>query len=224
MALLLREMVIQGVNSAVIAESADDPSKPKSYFFEGVFGQAEVENRNGRIYPKHLMEREINKYQSLIESKRSTGELNHRDTPEIDPERVSHYITELRLEGNEMVGRAKVMTAQPCGMIVKNFIDEGMPVAVSTRGVGTLKESGGKNYVQDDFGFKCLDVVFDPSCAIAFTEGIMENAKEWEFVGGKWISTVRESIQVAPAHLLESKAIELFDSYMKSLKTVRNPK
>jgi len=156
----------------------------KSYFIEGVFMQAEQKNRNNRSYPKNIMEREVNRYvDEHIKQNRAYGELGHPSGPTINLERVSHMIKELREDGNNYIGRAKIMDT-PYGNIVKNLMDEGARLGVSTRGMGSLKERNGCMEVQDDFHLAtAADIVADPSAPDAFVHGVMEG-KEWVWDNG----------------------------------------
>jgi hypothetical protein len=156
----------------------------KSYFIEGVFMQAEQKNRNNRSYPKNIMAREVNRYvDEHIKQNRAYGELGHPSGPTINLERVSHMIKELREDGNNYIGRAKIMDT-PYGNIVKNLMDEGARLGVSTRGMGSLKERNGCMEVQDDFHLAtAADIVADPSAPDAFVHGVMEG-KEWVWDNG----------------------------------------
>lgn len=156
----------------------------RSYFIEGVFMQAEQKNRNNRSYPKHIMAREVNRYvDEHIKQNRAYGELGHPSGPTINLERVSHMIKELREDGNNYIGRAKIMDT-PYGNIVKNLMDEGARLGVSTRGMGSLKERNGCMEVQDDFHLAtAADIVADPSAPDAFVHGVMEG-KEWVWDNG----------------------------------------
>jgi len=156
----------------------------KSYFIEGVFMQAEQKNRNNRTYPKNIMAREVNRYvDEHIKQNRAYGELGHPSGPTINLERVSHMIKELREDGNNYIGRAKIMDT-PYGNIVKNLMDEGARLGVSTRGMGSLKERNGCMEVQDDFHLAtAADIVADPSAPDAFVHGVMEG-KEWVWDNG----------------------------------------
>ena len=157
----------------------------KSLFIEGVFLQSDVKNKNGRMYPKDILQREVNRYsKQYIETKRAFGELGHPDGPVINLERVSHMITNLKEDGKDFVGKAKVMTSTPYGKIVESLLEEGATLGVSSRGMGTLKKEKGANVVQDDFYLAtAADIVADPSAPNAFVEGIMEG-KEWIYQDG----------------------------------------
>ena len=140
----------------------DSESGRKGTFIQGIFMQAEQKNRNGRMYPARVMEKEVRRYQDLISEKRSLGELGHPENPSINLDKVSHLISDLRMEGNNMIGRAKILDT-PMGKIAKNFIEEGVCLGVSSRGLGSLVEKNGIMEVQDDFYLATVDIVADPS-------------------------------------------------------------
>ena len=151
----------------------------KNYKIKGIFMQADVKNRNGRVYPMEVLEREVAKYnKKFVNEKRAFGELGHPDGPTVNLERVSHMITSLKPDGKNFIGEAKIMST-PMGEIVKNLMDEGAKLGVSSRGMGSLVQKNGANYVRDDFYLAtAADIVADPSAPNAFVEGIMEG-KEW---------------------------------------------
>lgn len=163
-------------NVSVLTEEKDGK---KEMFIEGIYLQAEAKNRNGRIYPKHILEREVNKFDTNhIKSRTALGELNHPPSPSINPERASHLITELNLKGNDYIGKAKVLST-PIGTIVRNLIDDGVQLGVSSRGLGSLKE-GTQNYrgakvVQSDYRLVTIDIVSDPSAQDAWVNGVFES-------------------------------------------------
>ena len=196
--------------------------KEKNYFIEGVFLQAEMKNRNGRSYPLDIMQNEVNRYTSeYINKNRAYGELGHPDTPSINLDRVSHMIKELRLEGNNFVGKAKIMDT-PYGKIVKSLIDEGANLGVSSRGMGSLKTtSDGTQVVQDDFMLAtAADIVADPSAPDAFVRGVMEG-KEWVFVDGKFIeadiAAIKRGIQKATSKKLEEAKMYAFEQFLRKI-------
>ena len=156
----------------------------KNYKIRGIFMQADIKNRNGRIYPMEVLNEEVKKYnKNFIEQKRAFGELGHPDGPTVNLERVSHMITSLKPDGKNFIGEAKIMDT-PMGKIVKNLMDEGAKLGVSSRGMGSLKQRGGANVVSDDFYLAtAADIVADPSAPNAFVEGIMEG-KEWVWNNG----------------------------------------
>ena len=156
----------------------------KNYKIRGIFMQADIKNRNGRIYPMEVLNEEVKKYnKNFIEQNRAFGELGHPDGPTVNLERVSHMITSLKPDGKNFIGEAKIMDT-PMGKIVKNLMDEGAKLGVSSRGMGSLKQRGGANVVSDDFYLAtAADIVADPSAPNAFVEGIMEG-KEWVWNNG----------------------------------------
>ena len=160
-----------------ICEQKEDGKK--NYAIKGIFMQADVKNRNGRVYPMEVLEREVAKYnKKFVNEKRAFGELGHPDGPTVNLERVSHMITSLKPDGKNFIGEAKIMST-PMGEIVKNLMDEGAKLGVSSRGMGSLVQKNGANYVRDDFYLAtAADIVADPSAPNAFVEGIMEG-KEW---------------------------------------------
>jgi len=156
----------------------------KNYKIRGIFMQADIKNRNGRIYPMDVLDEEVRKYnKNFIVQKRAFGELGHPDGPTVNLERVSHMITSLKPDGKNFIGEAKIMNT-PMGKIVKNLMDEGAKLGVSSRGMGSLRQKGGANVVSDDFYLATsADIVADPSAPNAFVEGIMEG-KEWVWNNG----------------------------------------
>lgn len=184
-------------NVELITEGAD---ASKTYHIEGIFMEADKDNRNGRRYPKKILFNEVTRYtKDFVQSNRAMGELGHPDGPTVNLERVSHIIKKLKLEGNNIVGSAKILDT-PYGKIVKNLIDEGVKIGVSSRGMGSLKNVDGVNEVQDDFMLSAVDIVADPSAPNAFVQGVMEG-KEWVWNNGvlepRQIESYRDRIQKA---------------------------
>ena len=161
----------------------------KNYKIRGIFMQADVKNRNGRVYPMDVLEKEVNRYnKKFINEDRAFGELGHPDGPTVNLERVSHMVTELYPDGKNFVGEAKILKT-PMGEIVKNLMDEGAKLGVSSRGMGSLDQRNGANYVRNDFYLAtAADIVADPSAPNAFVEGIMEG-KEWVWNHGSLIES-----------------------------------
>ena len=159
----------------------------KNYKIKGIFLQADIKNRNGRVYPMEVLEKEVGRYnKKFINEKRAYGELGHPDGPTVNLERVSHMVTELYPDGKNFIGEAKIMET-PMGKIVKSLMDEGGKLGVSSRGMGSLDQKNGANYVRDDFYLAtAADIVADPSAPNAFVEGIMEG-KEWVWNNGALI-------------------------------------
>jgi len=191
--------------------------KGKNYFIEGVFMQANVKNRNGRLYPKEVLQKEARRYdQNYIKQSRAFGELGHPEGPTVNLERVSHLITDLKEDGNNFVGRAKIMDT-PYGKIVKNLIDEGARLGVSSRGMGSLRPMGRNcSQVQDDFYLAtAADIVADPSAPQAFVNGVMEG-KEWIWDNGildeRHIARIEKSMKLKSTTESQTKAFENFMS------------
>ena len=197
----------------------------KSYFIEGPFLQTEVANRNGRVYRKETMDKEVQRYiKEYVNTKRAFGELGHPDGPSINLDRVSHMIVSLKAEGNNYIGRAKIMTETPMGRIVKNLIDEGAQLGVSSRGMGSLKvNSEGVNEVQDDFYLAtAADIVADPSAPDAFVNGIMEGV-DWIYdpVKGTWLEeklhNTRNNLRKMSMSKIEEQRLTIMENYLTSL-------
>ena len=201
-----------------LVEKKEDGTK--NVFIEGIFMQAEKPNKNGRMYPRGIMEKEIARYQDLISEKRSLGELGHPPNPQINLNQVSHLITGLRFEGNDIYGKAKILDT-PMGKIAKNFLEEGVRLGVSSRGLGSLKERNGINEVQDDFHLATVDIVADPSAPDAFVQGIMESA-EWILDNGVWkpiqIEQAQQAIRKASKADLSTVKLQVFESFLRSIK------
>ena len=202
-----------------ISEANEDGEK--EFFIEGVFMQANQKNRNGRVYPTEVLEREVARYnKEYVEKNRAFGELGHPQGPTINLERVSHMIKSLTKEGDNFMGKAKIMDS-PYGNIVKNLIREGASLGVSSRGMGSLKAKNGVNEVQGDFYLAtAADIVADPSAPDAFVEGIMEGV-EWVYEGGKWVEQFVEQAQqeihsVSKTELEETK-LRVFENFLKRL-------
>jgi hypothetical protein len=194
----------------------------KTLYIEGVFLQSNIKNRNGRMYPGDIMGKEINRYmKEAVENNRAFGELGHPDGPSINLDRVSHIITELRQDGDNWIGKAK-LTETPMGNIARGLIESGGQLGVSSRGLGTLKENrDGVQVVQDDFHLAtAADIVADPSAPDAFVRGIMEN-KEWLVVNGVWTEQhcdmSKKYIKKASKKQLEEAKIQVFERFLRHL-------
>ena len=196
-------------------------SGEKKYFIEGVFAQAELKNRNGRIYPRKVLEKAINAYQPMIDARRSLGELNHPPRPNVDPERASHLIEKLVWENNNVIGRAKILTSLPMGKIAKGLIDEGVSFGVSTRGLGSIIESKDVKIVADDYVLNTIDLVSDPSGIDCFVEGILEN-REWVYDAsvGNWVvvESIKKQIKTVSAKQGAEQKAALFAKFLKSIR------
>ena len=177
---LMSESTLQDVE--YITEQNEDGKK--NYKIKGIFMQADIKNKNGRVYPMEILQKEVKRYnKEFINEKRAYGELGHPEGPTVNLERASHMITALYPDGKNFVGEAKVLST-PMGNIVKSLMDEGAKLGVSSRGMGSLEQKNGANYVRDDFYLAtAADIVSDPSAPSAFVEGIMEG-KEWVWTHG----------------------------------------
>ena len=219
------------INEEVQILTEESEKGDKKYFIEGVFLQGNLKNRNGRVYPMEILDKEATRYsKNFIEQKRAFGELGHPEGPTINLERVSHMITSLHREGDNYIGKAKVMDT-PYGKIVKNLIDEGAKLGVSSRGIGSLEEKSGVNFVKDDFQLAtAADIVADPSAPDAFVNGILEG-KEWVYQAGLLITkntlqaeemveeTQKElrKIRSVDPRRLEEKAVKAFSRFIQNL-------
>jgi len=174
MALLMTEVFNEDI--AVLVEANE--SGNKSHYIEGIFMQGDIKNRNGRMYPSNILEKEMNRYnEQFVKTKRALGELGHPDGPQINGDRASHLIIEMGRDGSDFIGKAKIL-GTPMGNIVKTFIDEGVKIGVSTRGLGSVKQSkDGIMEVQGDFHLATVDIVTDPSGPNCFVKGMMENTQ-----------------------------------------------
>jgi hypothetical protein len=197
--------------------------KGKQYFIEGVFLQSNLKNRNGRVYPESVMDKEVNRYtEEYIKKNRAYGELGHPDTPSINLDRVSHLIVNLQKEGSNYIGKAKILDT-PMGNIVKGLLDGGATLGVSSRGMGTLKTNKeGVAEVGEDFMLAtAADIVADPSAPDAFVEGVMES-KEWVMVDGKFVekdlSQMQAAIRRANSIQLEERKIQAFQYFLQKIK------
>jgi len=212
----MKLMVEHSEEVQLVLEEVDGKKK---YMIEGIFAQAEKPNRNGRNYPKSILSREVNKFQTVIEQKMSIGELSHPQSPQIIPERASHLITSLKMEGNNAMGRAKVLDT-PMGKIIKNFLDEGIKLGVSTRGLGSVISKNGINEVQGDYHLVTVDVVSSPSGIDCFVNGVMEGA-EWVMDStGNWkmVEQIKEDIKKISAEEVALKQALYFEQFLKSIK------
>lgn len=212
--------------ASVLTEASEDGKK--GYFIEGIFMQGDVKNRNGRIYPSTILENEMKRYNDqFIKTKRALGELGHPNGPQINGDRVSHLITEMKRDGSNFVGKAKILST-PMGEIVKTFIDEGVKVGVSTRGLGSVKPTKeGIMEVQDDFHLATVDIVTDPSGPNCFVNGIMENTEYYyDIASGNWrvMEQLEETVKELKKEVTtrnpigEAKALRIFENFIASLK------
>jgi hypothetical protein len=193
----------------------------KTMFIEGPFLVYDQKNRNGRLYEKHVLHKEVNRYmEDYVNKNRAFGELGHPETPTINLERVSHLITHLHDNGQHWVGRAKILET-PMGNIAKNLIDGGAQLGVSSRGMGSLVSKNGVNVVQPDFHLAtAADIVADPSAPGAFVQGIMEG-KEWMLVNNVWtevhLQEAKQEIVKASRKDIESVSLRIFENFIRKL-------
>ena len=203
----------------VLTESTKDGSK--NYYIQGPFMQADTPNRNGRMYPRSVMERAVEKYiEEMVSKNRAVGTLGHEDSPKISETKISHLITDLRFEGNDVWGKAKVLETAS-GKELKALIEGGVSFGCSSRALGSLKEgSNGIKVVQDDFTISCVDAVLQPSGLSCWVDGIMEEA-EWVMVNGEWVKSnlerSQEMIRKASKQDIENVALQIFENYINRL-------
>jgi hypothetical protein len=198
-------------NCEVIKE---DVEGKKSYKIKGIFLQSDLKNKNGRVYPRPLLEREINKYQEKIKNKRSLGQLDHVNDPTIHLDLVSHLIESLELQGNDGYGVAKLLTT-PKGQIAMSLVDAGVVLGMSTRGVGTMSPD---SVVNNDYGLVTVDIVNDPSSPQAFVEGILENIEWFLESNGQWIKKPIEAMKnIVDVKYNKETANEAIAQFLKSI-------
>jgi hypothetical protein len=194
----------------------------KNLYIEGVFLQAELKNRNGRMYPMQTLEREVGAYnENYIGKGRALGELGHPDSPTINLDRVSHKIVSLRSEGTNFIGKAQILET-PMGKIAKSLLESGVTLGVSSRGIGSIEERNGINIVKDDFMLStAADIVADPSAPDAFVEGIMEG-REWIWNNGmleeKVINSYKRAINNSSSNSLNERKLQVFESFLRNIK------
>ncbi len=213
-------LLITEVNEDINLVCEEDASGKKGFRIEGIFMQAEKVNRNGRRYPRNTLMNETTRYnEKYVKKNRALGELGHPEGPTVNLERVSHLITDLDFDGNNIIGKAKILET-PYGKIVQNLIEGGAKVGVSSRGMGSIKSKDGINEVQKDFMLSAVDIVADPSAPDAFVNGIMEG-KEWIYENGlfqeKRIENYKRAIEKANKVELEEKKLEVFKDFIQNL-------
>lgn len=215
------KLLIEQYNDYTTLYEADGDKK--SLFIEGIFMMADIKNRNGRVYPKHVLAREVNRYmKESVERKNAFGELNHPATPQINLDRVSHMIVDLKESGSNFIGKAKILDT-PMGLIVKNIIEGGGQLAVSSRGTGSLRNVSGTMTVQEDFRLAtAADIVSTPSAPSAYVDAIMESP-DWIFdhVTQEWvISEVHSEIHNTKSSMInEERALRLLNKFVGAFDT-----
>ena len=214
------KLISEAVENAELIVEEDGKGK-KNYKIRGIFMQSDVKNRNGRVYPQEVLTKEVAKYnKNFINENRAFGELGHPDGPTVNLERVSHMITSLTPDGKNFIGEAKIMET-PMGKIVKNLMDEGAKLGVSSRGMGSLEQKNGANYVRDDFYLAtAADIVADPSAPNAFVQGIMEG-KEWIWNNGSLVEAhvadLKKKFDVKQRQIRVNEAALEFAKFLKKL-------
>jgi hypothetical protein len=199
----------------------EEKNGTKNLYIEGVFLQADLKNRNGRVYPFSVLEREVNRYtEQYVSVGRALGELGHPDGPTVNLDRVSHKITSLRAEGTNFIGKAQILNT-PMGNIAKSLLESGVKLGVSSRGMGSIEEKNGANYVRDDFMLAtAADIVADPSAPDAFVNGIMEG-KEWVWENGIIkevnIAKYKRYISESTRKNIEQRSLEVFENFLQNL-------
>jgi len=216
---LITEYTENDTLQCIIEKKADGE---KNYVIEGVFAQTDKKNRNGRVYPKPIMEKAIGKYdKEQIQKNRAVGELNHPEGPTVNLDKVSHRITEMKFQGNDVVGKAQILDT-PMGKIVKGLLDGGVQLGVSTRGMGSLERQNDTMVVKDDFILSTVDIVQDPSAPNAFVNGIMEGV-EWVWNNGilepQEIEIMETEIKTAPKPVLYETSVREFKNFLSLLKS-----
>lgn len=215
------KLIAEEVSDVRYLIEEDKKTGEKNYFIEGIFMQAEKKNRNGRVYPFDVLSKEVERYnKEYVQRNRAFGELGHPDSPTINLDRVSHMITSLHPDGNNIIGKAKIVDT-PNGKIVKSLLDGGANLGVSTRGVGSLKPHNGYQLVQDDFHLAtAADIVADPSAPDAFVRGIMEDA-EWVLTAKGWLplhhDRAKKLIKEASRNEIEDVALKVFTNFLSKL-------
>ena len=215
------KLIREEVQDVQVLIQEDAKSGKKNYFIEGVFCQADRQNKNGRVYPFETLKKEVDRYTNeYVNKNRALGELGHPDTPSINLDRVSHMITSLKPDGSNFIGKAKILDT-PMGNTVKGLLDGGVTIGVSTRGVGSLKPHNGYQLVQDDFKLAtAADIFADPSAPDAFVQGIMEN-REWILENGVWkekqFEEAKHEIKTASKREIETVALKLFENFISKI-------
>lgn len=215
---LLREIIEDVTPEIVLNEQTNE----KEYKIKGVFMEAETCNRNGRMYPKKVMESALKSYQKLIDEKRSLSELNHPANPQVNLDKVSHLVTKLEFAdcGKKVLGEAKVLNT-PMGQIVKEFLKEGVKLGVSSRALGSVVMKDGVNIVQPDFRLNAIDIVSDPSGPECFVNGLMESA-DWIFDEESGVYVIAEKLREKAVKMtakeIEAKTLQLFEEFIKNIK------
>ena len=213
------KLITESIEDIQILE--EEANGKKLLYIEGVFLQADLKNRNGRVYPYNVLEREVGRYnEQYVAAGRALGELGHPDGPTVNLDRVSHKIVSLKAEGTNFIGKAQILNT-PMGNIAKSLLESGVKLGVSSRGMGSIEEKNGANYVRDDFMLAtAADIVADPSAPDAFVQGIMEG-KEWVWNNGvlaeKTLQQINSLTPSVDRQVREEKLLKIFDQYLRNL-------
>ena len=213
------KLITESIEDIQILE--EESNGKKLLYIEGVFLQADLKNRNGRVYPFGVLEREVGRYnEQYVSAGRALGELGHPDGPTVNLDRVSHKIVSLKAEGTNFIGKAQILNT-PMGSIAKSLLESGVKLGVSSRGMGSIEEKNGANYVRDDFMLTtAADIVADPSAPDAFVNGIMEG-KEWVWENGIIkevnIAKYKRYISESTRKNLEERSLKVFDHFLQNL-------
>jgi hypothetical protein len=213
------KLITEAIEDIQILE--EETNGKKNLYIEGVFLQGDIKNRNGRVYPFGVLEREVGRYtEQYVNVGRALGELGHPDGPTVNLDRVSHKIVSLKAEGSNFIGKAQILNT-PMGNIAKSLLESGVKLGVSSRGMGSIEEKNGANYVRDDFMLAtAADIVADPSAPDAFVNGIMEG-KEWV-----WENGIIKEVNIAKYHKyisestrknIEERSLKAFNNFLQSL-------
>jgi hypothetical protein len=214
------KLILERIESDIHVVTESKQNGTKDFFIEGIFMMADSKNKNGRIYESKILKPAVEKYfQEQVKTGRAVGELNHPDGPTINLDKVSHLITDLRFEGNDVIGKAKILNT-PMGQIVKGLLEGGVKLGVSSRGMGSLEQREGVNYVKNDFHLATVDIVQDPSAPAAFVNGIMEGV-EWIVENGVYtpqeIEKIETEIKRTPKAQLAEAQVRVFQHFLSKL-------
>ncbi len=214
------KLILERIDSDINVVTEAKQNGTKDFFIEGIFMMADQPNRNKRVYESKILQPAVEKYiEEQVKTGRAVGELNHPDGPTINLDKVSHLITDLRFEGANVVGKAKILNT-PMGQIVKGLLEGGVKLGVSSRGMGSLVEKNGVNYVKDDFHLATVDIVQDPSAPAAFVNGIMEGV-EWICENGVFkpqeIEKIETEIKKTPKAQLAEAQVRVFQHFLSKL-------
>ena len=192
----------------------------KQFYIEGIFAQAEKKNRNGRIYRKNVLEESVNKYvENYVKTRKAVGEMSHPQRLNVDFERATHLVTNLMFEGNDVIGKARVLTT-PLGQVVRGLLESGVAVGVSTRGAGEIQMVEDVKYVKPGFQMTAIDVVSDPSAHDAWVDGIMEGVQWVQTADGEFVESLKSEIRKASSSQLNEAKMKAFSDFLNHIKQI----